>query len=164
MKSVTLATCTAIAVSLVTAVTSQSMDHGDHGGQVLGEAASADAATRTIEIVMLETEDGRMIFEPGAIDVDEGETVRFAIVNQGQLEHELVFNTTMEIAAHKAEMMAADHVHTHDSDNALTLQPGESGELAWTFTSAGVFEFACLIPGHYDAGMFGPLTVRVPAF
>ncbi len=62
MKSVTLATCTAIAVSLATAVTSQSMDHGDHGGQVLGEAASADAATRTIEIVMLETEDGRMIF------------------------------------------------------------------------------------------------------
>ncbi|NDW02705.1 plastocyanin/azurin family copper-binding protein, partial [Salipiger sp. PrR002] len=30
----------------------------------------------------------------------------------------------------------------------------------WTFGEPGTFEFACLLPGHYEAGMHGPLTVN----
>ena len=31
--------------------------------------------------------------------------------------------------------------------------------MIWTFTNAGTFEFACLIPGHYESGMHGPISV-----
>tara|TARA_R110000772_G_scaffold252851_3_gene368367 strand:- start:1982 stop:2524 length:543 start_codon:yes stop_codon:yes gene_type:complete len=138
--------------------------HRSDAGHSLGEAAATDAATRTIAISMIETDDGRMLFEPGSIEVLPGETVRFVISNDGMIEHEFVFNTTAEIIVHKEEMITeAAHDMPHDTDNAITLQPGESGDLAWTFASAGVFEFACLIPGHYEAGMFGPLVVTPPA-
>ncbi|MEO9960025.1 MAG: hypothetical protein ABJF07_06990, partial [Nisaea sp.] len=47
----------------------------------------------------------------------------------------------------------------HADPNSISLQPGETGEILWTFTNTGDFEFACLIPGHYESGMHGPLTV-----
>lgn len=134
---------------------------GPDAAHSLGEPAAIDAATRTIDVSMIETDDGQMLFEPGSIEVQPGETVRFAISNDGMIEHEFVFNTTAEIMAHKDEMMSEmAHDMPHDTDNAITLQ---SGELAWTFASAGEFRFACLIPGHYEAGMFGPLVVAPSA-
>lgn len=137
--------------------------HGSDAGHSLGEPAAIDAATRTIDVSMIETDDGRMLFEPALINVEPGETVRFLVSNDGMIEHEFVFNTTAEVIAHKGDMMTdAAHDMPHDTDNAITLQTGEIGELAWTFASAGVFEFACLIPGHYEAGMFGPLVVTQP--
>jgi len=42
------------------------------------------------------------------------------------------------------------------------VAPGKTGEIVWTFNRAGEFDFACLIPGHYDAGMVGKIKV-VPA-
>jgi len=47
----------------------------------------------------------------------------------------------------------------HDDPNSVRLDEGASGEVIWTFSNAGTFEFACLIPGHYEAGMHGPITV-----
>ena len=132
----------------------------DSTDTALGVPAEPDEATRTIEVSMRETEDGRMIFVPGSIEVAEGETVRFAIVNDGQIAHEFVLGTVEDNGEHKAEMEAMTEMHKHDSPTSITLEPGETGELAWTFTTAGIFEFACLIPGHYEAGMYGPLTVR----
>lgn len=156
-----------MSVALATTALAHETHEGEHGSATvhsMGEPAPLEAATRTIEVTMLEMEDGRMIFEPGSIEVQPGETVRFAVSNVGLIEHEFVFDTPAEIIAHKDEMMMdAAHDMAHDSDNAITLQPGEDGELAWTFANAGVFEFACLIPGHYEAGMFGPLVVRPAA-
>jgi uncharacterized cupredoxin-like copper-binding protein len=48
----------------------------------------------------------------------------------------------------------------HDDPNAKRLAVGERGELIWKFTKAGEFEFACLIPGHYEAGMHGKIIVK----
>ena len=36
---------------------------------------------------------------------------------------------------------------------------GKSGEIVWTFNRAGEFDFACLIPGHFQAGMVGRIRV-----
>jgi uncharacterized cupredoxin-like copper-binding protein len=47
----------------------------------------------------------------------------------------------------------------HDDPNAIRLQPGARGEIIWTFSKAGEFAFGCLIPGHYEAGMKGDITV-----
>jgi uncharacterized cupredoxin-like copper-binding protein len=48
----------------------------------------------------------------------------------------------------------------HVSENAVSLEPGEQSKLIWTFSNDGSFEFACLIPGHYESGMFGNVTVQ----
>ena len=48
----------------------------------------------------------------------------------------------------------------HDDANQMTVQPGKSGEIIWQFTKAGKVNFACLQPGHYDAGMAGTVTVN----
>lgn len=154
----------AISVAFATSALAHETHEGEHGSEAehsMGEPAVVEAATRTVEVSMLETDDGLMLFEPSSIEVQPGETVRFVVSNDGMIEHEFVFDTPAEIIAHKDEMMMdAAHDMSHDSDNAITLQPGENGELVWTFANTGVFEFACLIPGHYEAGMFGPLVVR----
>jgi uncharacterized cupredoxin-like copper-binding protein len=48
----------------------------------------------------------------------------------------------------------------HDDPNAVRLEPGATGEILWTFSNTGTFEYACLILGHYEAGMYGPATVN----
>jgi uncharacterized cupredoxin-like copper-binding protein len=88
-----------------------------------------------------------------------GKTVILAIKNIGENEHEFVMDTVPAVAEHK-ELMAKFPEMEHDDPNAVRLQPGESGQIIWTFANAGMFEFACLIPGHYEAGMHGALTVN----
>lgn len=129
-----------------------------HDMMALGQPATGEP-TRTVEITMRETEDGRMIFEPGELSFAPGETVRLLISNAGEAEHEFVMDTMQAIEEHKAIMEKFPEME-HDDPNAVRLQPGESGEILWTFGEAGTFEFACLIPGHYDAGMRGPLHVN----
>ena len=47
----------------------------------------------------------------------------------------------------------------HADANMVTVAPGKTGEIIWQFTKAGKVNFACLQPGHYDAGMKGIVTV-----
>ena len=42
----------------------------------------------------------------------------------------------------------------------IILEPGKQGEIVWQFTKAGVVDFACLLPGHYEAGMKGTINVN----
>lgn len=137
--------------------------HGDghrdhHGQQAIGEPGQGENATRTIAIAMLETDDGAMLFEPARIVVNEGETVRFAFVNRGKNIHEFVMDDKEALLHHKQEMLENPDM-AHRDANAIRLDPGESGEIVWTFTASGDFEFACLIPGHYELGMHGALSV-----
>jgi len=124
----------------------------------IGKAGKAATADRTIEITMLETEDGDMLFEPSKIEVKKGETIRFVIANDGVLEHEFVMDTSEGVQEHKLLMEKFPEME-HADPNAIRLPAEEAGEIVWTFTKAGDFQFACLIPGHYDMGMHGPLTV-----
>jgi uncharacterized cupredoxin-like copper-binding protein len=113
--------------------------------------------TRTIDVTMRETDDGRMLFEPRALDVEQGATIRFNVINAGALEHEFVIDTVEGNERHKKAM--AEMEMEHDDPNSVRLDAGASGEVIWTFDNAGTFEFACLMPGHYEAGMHGPITV-----
>lgn len=133
--------------------------HGHGDEMAIGAPGESSALTRTVEVTMRETDDGRMIFEPAHIDVAEGETVRFEIANAGVLDHEFVMDTHDAVMKHKAQMEKFPEM-IHDDPNAVRLAPGETGEIVWSFTNAGAFTFACLIPGHFDAGMHGPLTVK----
>jgi uncharacterized cupredoxin-like copper-binding protein len=135
--------------------------HADntHNEMVVGMRGSIDNVTRTVEISMKETDDGDMIFEPAALDIKEGETIRFEIKNTGEFDHEFVLDDVAAIMEHKAIMDKFPEME-HDDPNSTRLAPGEEGEIIWSFTNAGSFEFACLIPGHYESGMRGDVVVE----
>ena len=119
-----------------------------------GIAAAPAEATRTIQIRM----DDKMRFTPAHINVREGETVRLRIANRGKLLHELVIGTREELQAH-AELMKKHPGMEHDEPYMAHVNAGKRGEITWTFNRPGDFEFACLIAGHFEAGMRG--TIRV---
>ena len=139
-----------------------------------GHPPPAASATRSIEVVM-----GDMTFNPASLSIKAGETVRFVLVNNGRLLHEFNLGDGAMHARHQQEMLqmqqsgqltptamkAMDHASMghgqmkHDDPNSVLVEPGKTGELTWTFNKATDLEFACNIPGHYQAGMVGKLKV-----
>ena len=110
---------------------------------------------RTIEIRM----DDAMRFHPERIEVTEGETIRFVVRNAGQVLHEMVIGTEEELREHAALMRRFPGME-HDEPFMAHVKPGARGSLVWNFNRAGTFQFACLVPGHFEAGMQGTLIVR----
>lgn len=119
-----------------------------------GIAGEPAQARRTVDIRM--TDDMKM--SPNHIDVREGETVRIRAINAGKVLHEVVIGTGDELKAH-AEMMKKFPNMEHDEPYMAHVSPGKRGDIVWTFNRPGDFEFACLIAGHFEAGMRG--TIRV---
>lgn len=156
MKSLMLVTVLAFSPSVTLAAGTHA---GGHDEYAMGAPADAsDGDMKTIEVTMRETDEGTMIFEPAELSFVSGETVRLVITNAGELDHEFVMDTVDANAKHK-ELMARFPEMEHDDPNAVRLQPGETGEILWTFENAGEYEFACLMLGHYESGMHGPLNV-----
>lgn len=119
-----------------------------------GIAGDAKAVKRTIEVRMLDT----MRFVPERIEVRQGETIRFVHRNDGKVMHEFVLGTPAELAEHAALMKKFPNME-HDEPYMAHVPPGKTGSIVWTFNRAGSFDFACLIPGHFDAGMKGQVVV-----
>jgi uncharacterized cupredoxin-like copper-binding protein len=119
-----------------------------------GIAGDAKSAKRTIEVSMSDA----MRFTPAAITVHRGETVKFVLRNDGKLMHEFVLGTQKELAAHAALMVKFPDME-HDEPYMAHVPPGQAGQIVWTFNRPGEFDFACLIAGHYQAGMVGKITV-----
>jgi uncharacterized cupredoxin-like copper-binding protein len=120
-----------------------------------GIAGEAQMVSRTIEVRMGDD----MRFSPDRIEVRQGETLRFRVHNHGKLMHEFVIGTPAENAKH-AELMIKFPNMEHDEPFMAHVEPGKIGEIIWTFNRPGSFEFACLIAGHYQAGMVGAIHVR----
>ena len=120
-----------------------------------GIAGDPKKVQRTIEIRMTDN----MRFAPKEIQVKLGETVRLVAVNAGKVLHDTVIGTPQQLKAH-AEMMKKHPGMEHDEPYMAHVDPGQKGAIVWTFNRAGSFEFACLIPGHFEAGMIGRITVK----
>lgn len=120
-----------------------------------GIAGDARAVSRTVDIAMGDN----MRFKPDRIEVREGQTLRLVVRNRGQLLHEIVIGTRAELDTHAALMKKHPGME-HDEPYMAHVNPGQRGEIVWHFNRAGEFDFACLIPGHYEAGMVGRLVVR----
>ncbi|MGB3471429.1 MAG: cupredoxin family protein [Erythrobacter sp.] len=114
---------------------------------------------RTIRVSMLDASDDAMVFDIDSIDIANGETIRFVLTNDGSRPHEFVMATPDEIAHHRAAMGDLPDMK-HEAGYAARVDPGETRTLIWKFANDGAFAFACLIPGHYEAGMHGRLTVN----
>lgn len=168
-----VATC---ALSLSAASALADAGHGHGKATSIGEPGKAAQASRTIEVVMHDN-----YYEPELISVKAGETVRFVVRNAGEFVHEFNIATAEMHKAHQPEMMMmmehgvleADRINEdaaksmqaemghgmHDDPNSALLEPGKTGEIVWTFPEKADLEFACNVPGHYDAGMVGNIEL-----
>jgi len=149
--------------------------HGGGHGASIGEPGNAGDVSRTVQVEMHDN-----YYEPEAIEVARGETVRFVIENKGRLVHEFNIGTPEMHEAHQDEMkmmvehgviqggtlnrqmmemdMGNGHSMKHDDPNSVLLEPGEKKEIVWTFSTRTNMEFACNIPGHYQSGMYGDVN------
>ena len=146
------------AAGLAAAHTGQPHDKGSpprKEQKAWGVAGVPRAGLRTVEVRMSDD----MRFSPDALQVRLGETLRLRIRNRGAVMHEFVLGTPAELQAHAALMLKFPGME-HDEPYMAHVPPGQTGEIVWTFNRAGDFRFACLIAGHYQAGMVGTVTVR----
>ena len=123
-----------------------------------GIAAPAKAPRRTVVLHM----NDKMRFVSDRIQVRQGETLRIVVHNDGRQLHEFVLGTRAELEAHALQMLKFPTME-HDEPYMAHVAPGKQGEIDWTFNRAGEFEFACLIAGHFQAGMVGVVSVSAVA-
>lgn len=154
-----------IGVALFAVVaTTLAQAHGDEHGQKPGAvkkeqkewgiAGDMKAVKRTIKLSMTDN----MRFTPALIEVKQGETVKIIMKNDGKQLHELVLGSKKELEAHAALMVKFPNME-HDEPYMAHVAAGKTGEIIWSFNKAGEFDFACLIAGHYQAGMVGTIKV-----
>lgn len=123
-----------------------------------GEPADASDADRTIEVVV----DNEFAFQPAEHEVAAGEVVTFRITNTGDLEHEFVLGDEQAQQQMGEQMDEGDdgHAHSGEMSNAVTVHAGEEAELTWRFPDDAVTVLiGCHVPGHWEAGMRGSVTV-----
>lgn len=128
--------------------------HKEAHGSVIGKAGDPAKVSRTIALSM----DDNMRFTPSQVTVKAGETIRFFIKNSGKIPHEMVIGTMSELKEHAAMMRKMPEMK-HVEPNMITLTAGQRGGIVWQFDKAGEVDFACLIPGHMEAGMVGKINV-----
>ena len=138
-------------------------DHAKHhtydAGKVeptdFGQEGNPKKVGKTIKVDMADN----MRFTPADVSIKRGETVKFVVHNRGRVLHEMVLGTPQALKEH-AELMKKFPEMEHADANMAHVDPGKSGEIVWQFTKAGEFQFACLQPGHFEAGMVGKVSVK----
>jgi len=138
---------------------SHDASHGQKALEVVetafGRTGDPSEASRTIRVDMNDA----MRFTPAAIEVAQGETVRFVVGNSGRQMHEMVLGTLAELKEHQALMRKHPGME-HDEPYIAHVAPGKTESIVWQFTRPGEFHYGCLIPGHFEAGMIGKVTVK----
>jgi uncharacterized cupredoxin-like copper-binding protein len=79
-----------------------------------------------------------------------GTPYRFVIKNEGTISHAWAIMPRGETDESQALIKVGES----------QLPPGATVTRDFTFTQAGDLEFACHVPGHYEAGMLLPITVQ----
>lgn len=158
MKNIYAAVFALTVAALAPAAIAHESGQHDDAPAAYGEPGSASSPSRDVVVSMKEG-DGTMSFAPARIEVRRGEQIRFVLQNDGELDHEFFFGTEQEMTDH-ADMMRAMPEMKHADANSFSVSPKSKGSLLWRFTKTGEFPFACLIPGHSEAGMKGVIAVK----
>jgi uncharacterized cupredoxin-like copper-binding protein len=150
----------ALALSATMALAAPGAPGHSHKSFAAGEPGNpSKPVARTVEVSMKETDDAKMLFEPNRVEIKRGEQVKFVLKNAGKVDHEFMLDSVANNAKHKIQMEKNPDME-HDDSNGKRLAPSTSNEIVWRFNKAGNFEFACLIPGHYESGMHGTVVVK----
>ena len=132
-------------------------------------SAPARSTGTPVRVVM----NDRFRYQPASITVRAGRRVTFAVHNAGKLPHEFILGDRATQLDHEHQMQAAPpgtgHAHMHDmaaaspsGAGALTVPPGETRRLTWTFDTPGIVLYGCHVLGHWAAGMKGTIVVLSP--
>ncbi len=156
-----------VIAALILVATSAAWAHGDAKKPTAGKKAISTEekafgregdpkkAVRTINVDMSD----KMRFTPDTLAIKRGETIRFVVKNSGKTMHEFVLGTISELKEHAVLMQKFPGME-HDEPYMAHVAPGKTETITWQFTKAGNFNFGCLLPGHFEAGMVGKLTVK----
>ena len=131
-----------------------------------GGGSSTTASGSTIKIAMKD-----IAFDPTTVQVRRGDTVSFEFKNTGAVVHEAFIGDQAAQDSHAMEMSAGgmsstdsmgEHGGGHGAEGSemVTVDPGKTGTLSYTFATAGTFIIGCHQPGHYEAGMKVTVTVQ----
>jgi uncharacterized cupredoxin-like copper-binding protein len=160
MKVLKTIMAVALAACSWSAAAHEGVVHAEKSGAVKKEqkawgiAGDRKDVNRTVEIVMSDN----MRFTPAVIRVRHGDVVRMVVKNGGQLFHEIVIGTKSELDEHAALMVKFPNME-HEEPYMSHVKAGSQGEIVWKFNRLGEFDFACLMAGHYQAGMVGKIKV-----
>lgn len=127
----------------------------DQHSSASGKAGDPAKVDRTVAVSLGDD----MRFTPSQISVKAGETIRFFVKNSGTLPHEMVIGTMDDLKSH-AKMMRDMPGMKHAEPNTVSLAAGQRGGMVWQFDQADSIDFACLVPGHLEAGMVGKVLVE----
>jgi uncharacterized cupredoxin-like copper-binding protein len=146
--------------SLATRALAQGHNRAGHAARApqqtpFGIAGDPKRVARTVQLAMSDD----MRFTPARLEVARGDTIRFVLKNTGKVLHEMVIGTLPALKEH-AEAMRKSPGMAHDAPNMVHVKPGATGQLVWQFNRAGEFNYACLVAGHFEAGMVGTVTVK----
>jgi uncharacterized cupredoxin-like copper-binding protein len=155
--SVALATISALVLAQPLGLIPRAGAHSEHAFAA-GEPGDPKKPFRVVEIAMTDGP-GTMAYKPERIEVRKGEQIKLRLKNIGMVDHEFLIDSFENNAKHKKEMEKNPEME-HDEPNGARVKPDATAEILWRFTKAGTFEFACLIPGHYETGMKGTIVVK----
>ncbi len=116
-------------------------------------------APETVETTLTE-----FSIESPVTTFEAGKPYRFIITNAGALNHDFtvmppMMTAPVEMEGHSMENMTGTVLHIGEDQ----LTPGAAVTVEFTFSepsSLGLVEFACHLPGHYEGGMFAPISVN----
>lgn len=111
------------------------------------------AAAQRIEVKLTDS----FTMEPAEMTVRRGQPVTFVVINTGAIEHEFYLGD--EAAQGEQEQMMASGQMAHDTAESMSLKPGETKELTYTFDSAGQTLAGCHVAGHYAGGMKASISI-----
>ena len=145
--------------------------------KTIGEKGNISEATRTITVKMHDN-----YFEPAQINIKKNQTIKFIVINVGELVHEFNIATKEMHIKHQPEMMMmvekeillgdridlkkmkeaakTNHSMAHSHSNSVLLEPKKSADLIWKFSKNAKLEAACNVPGHYDSGMVAKVNIN----
>ena len=144
---------------------------------MIGSLGKVEEINRTIKVVMYDN-----YYEPSKFSIKSGETIKFEVINAGELVHEFNIANAMMHKKHQPEMekmveneiLLADSIDKdkmkkmakmdkamgHSHSNSVLLEPKEKGDIVWKFENAMNIEIACNVPGHYQVGMIAKVDIK----
>jgi uncharacterized cupredoxin-like copper-binding protein len=121
-----------------------------------GGSTAPSGASRSQEVKVTLSEysiqSSQTTFSPGT-------SYHFVVANNGKIPHEFMI-MPMGMNMHGMSMDDMHKIALHMIDN---VAPGETKTFDYPFASSMMgqnFEFACHLPGHYEAGMKLPMMVN----
>ena len=143
----------------------------------IGSKGNLNDVNRVVKVVMYDN-----YYEPSSFKIKAGETIKFELVNAGELVHEFNIANKMMHTKHQPQMekmveneiLFADSIDKnkmkkiakidksmgHSHSNSVLLEPKQKGDIIWKFDNAVNIEIACNVPGHYQVGMIARVDIN----